>query len=89
MTQRALFVYTHFGRILPGQCSFYISLLICARRYFQYGVVLVNAAGSDRPLGCHEYPLIGQARITLLLWMTHLFDEVQHFSAVPQYYHFP
>ncbi len=33
--------------------------------------------------------LFGQARITLLLWMTHLFDEVQHFSAVPQYYHFP
>jgi len=33
--------------------------------------------------------LIGQARITLLLWMTYLFDDVQHFSAVPQYYHFP
>ncbi len=33
--------------------------------------------------------LFDQARIVLLLWITHLFDDVQHFRAVPQYYHFP
>lgn len=57
---------------------------------FQYGVVLVNAAESESSAKvAMSTQLIGQARITLLLWMTHLFDEVQHFSAVPQYYHFP